>query len=69
MGPLLAACGANTALVQCVGYGVQAARPSLLDFSNQRQQICGKLIGAALAGGRPACALFAEWPFFEVDER
>jgi hypothetical protein len=54
MGPFLAACSPNTPLVQCVGYGVQAARPGFLDFSNQRQQICGKLIGAALAGGRPA---------------
>jgi hypothetical protein len=26
-----------------------------LNLTNQRQQICGELIGAALAGGRPAC--------------
>jgi len=55
MGPFLAACSPNTALVQCVGYGVQAARSGFLDFSNQRQQICGKLIGAALSSRRPAC--------------
>ena len=54
MGPFLAARGPNPALVQGVGYGVQAARSGFLDFSNQRQQICGKLIGAALASGRSA---------------
>jgi transposase len=58
MGPFLAARGPNTALVQGVGYGVQTARSGFLDFSNQRQQICGKLIGAALAGGRAACGSF-----------
>jgi hypothetical protein len=42
MGPFLAACGPNTALVQGVGYGVQAARSGFLDFSDQRQQICGE---------------------------
>jgi hypothetical protein len=54
VGPFLAACGPNTALVQGIGNGVQAARSGLLDFSNQRQQICVKLIGAVLAGRRPA---------------
>src|SRR4029077_546218 len=39
MSPFLAACGPNTALVQGVGYGVQAARSGFLDFSNQRQQV------------------------------
>jgi hypothetical protein len=58
MGPFLAARGPNPALVQGVGYGVQAARSGFLDFSNQRQQICGKLIGAALSSGRPACGSF-----------
>jgi hypothetical protein len=43
VGPFLAACSPNTALVQYVGYGVQAARSGFLDFSKQRQQICAKL--------------------------
>jgi hypothetical protein len=66
MGPFLAAGSPNTALVQCVGYGVQAARPGFLDFSNQRQQICGKLIGAALSRGRAACSEGCPKPFPEL---
>jgi hypothetical protein len=56
MGPFLAACGPNTAFVHGVGYGVQTARSGFLDFSDQRQQICGELIGAALSSGRPRAA-------------
>jgi Protein of unknown function (DUF4038) len=58
MGPLLAAFGPNTALVQRVGNGAQTARSGFLDFSDQRRQICSELIGAALAGRREvACVL------------
>jgi DNA invertase Pin-like site-specific DNA recombinase len=53
-----AARGPNPALVQGVGYGVQAVRSGFLNFSNQRQQIRGELIGAALTSGRSACGSF-----------
>jgi hypothetical protein len=58
MGPLLAACRPNAALIQGVGYGVEAADSGFLDLSNQRQQIRGELIGAALTSGRSACGSF-----------
>jgi hypothetical protein len=58
MGPFLAACSPNTALVQCVGYGVQAARSGFLDFSNQRQQICSKLIRRGSFQRPCACGSF-----------
>ena len=68
MGPLLAACGPNPALVQGVGNGVQAARSSFLNFSDHRQHICGKLVGAALAGGRSARGGFQQ-PGIAQDRR